>query len=528
LPIAVAQTPTLAGDLHLDPAAAATNLASAERLKVGDGSYALLRFSVTPPPPGAALASATLTLFVNEAVRPGALNVVAPNMSWDETRTTHATYSLSGQPVASAVPVTRDASYVTADVTAIAKTWLAGQNNGLAITADRTTIAFLDSKESTGTSHPARLDLVWSGLSGAQGPAGPQGPQGPAGPAGATGPPGQTGQSGLQGPSGPVGPQGPPGDGGSYPPLKVAQRRWGEARALVARVALGTVVPLGIEIDGQHIYVLNRQRYRKLRLADGDSVSNVELPFPLPAQEFGVGATLAYDGQSVWRVGEGQIAPLFTFAADAFYNPIDGAYAKPRHVVWDGANFWIAENRLYKVSRTGQQLLNVQAFPNNGEILSDGSSIWFTDPSAGALRKLRASDGMNLGSWNVCGGGGGMRGMVFDGESVWVACSAEGKLVRVATQQGGVSSDSYQIGGKPVALEFDGIYIWAANENGGFQRINRKGGQVVEEYVFPGLIKPSLLRFDGVYFWATMREGAITSSGLPIDGPEGFHYLVKF
>jgi hypothetical protein len=281
-----------------------------------------------------------------------------------------------------------------------------------------------------------------------------------------------------------------------------------------------------MELDGQHIYVLNRQRYLKFRIADVDGLSS-DLPVPLQAQQFGVGATLAYDGQTVWRVGEGQIAPLRDSSLDPFYSPIEAAFAAPRHVIWDGANFWIAENRLYKVSRSGQVLFEVQAFPNDGEILWDGSSIWFTDPSAGAVRKLRASDGMNVGSWNICGGGG-MRGMVFDGESVWLACSNEGKLVRVATQQGGVLSDSFQIGGTPVALEFDGTYIWVAQESGGFQRISRKGGQVVEEYTFPGFIKPFLLRFDGMYFWATVRQGSVTSSGLPIDDPEGLHYLIKF
>ncbi|MDE3167811.1 MAG: collagen-like protein [Acidobacteriota bacterium] len=88
---------------------------------------------------------------------------------------------------------------------------------------------YLDSKENTGTSHPATLEVVFTGvvgppgLQGLQGPAGATGPQGlpgltgpigPSGPTGAQGPTGAMGVTGPQGATGPTGPVGPTGASG--------------------------------------------------------------------------------------------------------------------------------------------------------------------------------------------------------------------------------------------------------------------------------------------------------------------------
>ncbi len=521
-----AYTATLAADIHLDPASASVNFGSAERLKVGGGSYALLKFSLPTAPPGTALASATLTVFVSELTRAGALNVITPNSNWDETRATYASYSLLGLPAGQAVSVARSATFVSFNVTSAVRAWISGgPNNGLAITGDGGTVAFLDSKESTATSQPARLDLVWSSLAGAPGPAGPQGAQG------AQGPPGQTGPQGIQGPPGPMGTQGPPGAGGSHSPLKIALRRWGEARTVVARMLLGNHVPLGLETDGQHVYLLTDKNLTKYRQSDGVIAGGQHFGPPSPFQSydpqlFAPGATLAYDGQTTWRVGEGAIFGGVD-PNEEFYGSIQGSFGRARHIVWDGAYFWVAtEQRLLKISRGGQVQLQLQSLPTDGEILWDGSGIVMSSPAAGTIRKLNTVDGLIDGNIiNVCAAGGLMRGMVFDGESVWVACTGEGKLVRVTLPTKGpggtaLTTDAFQAGGKPVALEFDGTHIWVANENGGFQRVARKTGAVLEELMFPGFSKPSLLRFDGVSLWAAVVKSELNGASQTV--------LIKF
>jgi DNA-binding beta-propeller fold protein YncE len=47
----------------------------------------------------------------------------------------------------------------------------------------------------------------------------------------------------------------------------------------------------------------------------------------------------------------------------------------------------------------------------------DGANIWVTN-SSGSVRKLRASDGANLGTFPV---GTNPLGVAFDGANIWVA-----------------------------------------------------------------------------------------------------------
>ena len=130
-------------------------------------------------------------------------------------------------------PGHRPQTYITLDVTNQVRSWLNGApNNGFFLAASGGTTVFLDSKESTSTSHPATLEVVFSGapgLTGAVGPTGPTGapgttgltgatgptgPTGAVGPTGATGPAGATGVAGITGATGATGPAGDPGPAG--------------------------------------------------------------------------------------------------------------------------------------------------------------------------------------------------------------------------------------------------------------------------------------------------------------------------
>jgi DNA-binding beta-propeller fold protein YncE len=60
---------------------------------------------------------------------------------------------------------------------------------------------------------------------------------------------------------------------------------------------------------------------------------------------------------------------------------------------------------------------------NFNGIVFDGTNIWVTDgatppEAANSVIKLRASDGLELGTFNA---GGGPSGIAFDGANVWVA-----------------------------------------------------------------------------------------------------------
>jgi hypothetical protein len=233
-----AQTVPLTGDAVIVPGNT-SNFGALQTVNVGGPSsyQGLLQFDLSKLPAGTTAASvsgATLRLFVSKIGTAGSVNIYAASSPWDETTVTGGAGAPGpGTLVAGSVPVSAAGSYIVIPVTTQVQSWLGGSPNyGFLITASvSTTNVVFDSKEATGTSHPAALEIDLSGAAGptgAQGPTGPTGstgPQGAPGPAGTAGPAGTvpgsigpagpTGVAGLTGIAGTAGPQGPIGPLGS-------------------------------------------------------------------------------------------------------------------------------------------------------------------------------------------------------------------------------------------------------------------------------------------------------------------------
>lgn len=216
---AFAQTVPLAQDAYVIPGDA-SNRGSAPVLNVGGagGAQALVQFDLSTLPQGATVVAATLVLFANKTAAAGAVNVSVAASGWTESGVTGNNVPGAGAAVANAVPAPMPGGYFHVDVTAAVQSWIAGSANfGFLITPVGGVNVSFDSKESTTTSHQARLILV-VGSVGPAGPTGPTGSPGLTGPTGATGSPGLPGLPGLPGPpgaTGATGPTGPTGAGGT-------------------------------------------------------------------------------------------------------------------------------------------------------------------------------------------------------------------------------------------------------------------------------------------------------------------------
>lgn len=137
-------------------------------LTVGEGNVTLIQFDLSTLPAGVSgpsILKATLTIFVNQVGRPGTLDVAPVQSSWSEPTVTHSTLPGIGLPIGAGVSVDLADQYYSFDVTAQVQEWLAAPatNFGLALTSPSGLI-YLDSKESTATSHPAKLDVTVAGL----------------------------------------------------------------------------------------------------------------------------------------------------------------------------------------------------------------------------------------------------------------------------------------------------------------------------------------------------------------------------
>jgi hypothetical protein len=178
-------------------------------------------------PPGTTwdqISKATLKVYVNTVSTAGPVGVWAAAAAWDESTLTHSNSTApvgdpsNGNAAYATQTISTVDKYVIFDVTELVRDWLDGTrtNQGLVLVAGNTTANVkFDTKETTGTSHDAELNVeINTGVAGPEGPAGETGATGATGatgPAGQQGPKGDTGATGATGPQGPQGPEGPQG-----------------------------------------------------------------------------------------------------------------------------------------------------------------------------------------------------------------------------------------------------------------------------------------------------------------------------
>ncbi len=205
----------LAADTYVNSTRPNQNYGGASTVVASAETRGLMKFDLSTLPggtTGAAVAKATLKLWVNKVRSPGTVKAAAlsANANWSENTVTWATVPALGIcfpglpcPIPSAV-VNQEDAFIVLDFTPLVQGWLNGSpNTGFALVSDGAASVVFDSKESITTSHAAELELA---LIGPPGPQGPQGPQGLPGPSGAIGPVGPMGPQGPMGPAGPAGP----------------------------------------------------------------------------------------------------------------------------------------------------------------------------------------------------------------------------------------------------------------------------------------------------------------------------------
>jgi hypothetical protein len=212
-----AQIYGVAGDTFVSSANPTTAFGNIATMTVGAGGTALIQFDLSRlgalGVTAGQIQQATMVVFLNKVLVAGGIDVAEAMSPWSEGTVTFNTHPTLGAAFASNIPAGAQGTYVTFDVTNQVKGWVTtpSLNFGVAVSAaaaQPATEVFLDSKESTTTSHPALLDVILSST----GPAGPTGATGSVGPAGATG---GTGATGIAGPAGSIGATGSAGPAGA-------------------------------------------------------------------------------------------------------------------------------------------------------------------------------------------------------------------------------------------------------------------------------------------------------------------------
>jgi hypothetical protein len=363
--------------------------------------------------------------------------------------------------------------FVEIDVTPAVRSWLTGEaNTGFLVTAATASVVF-DSKENTATSQPPRLELTWVFPGSSPGPEGLVGPQGPAG---------------LQGPAGVS--LAVPG-GSNFSMARIAQRRWGEGRRPLIHFELpGTggelqqgplrfhKIPVSLETDGDFLYVVTLGGYRRVRGSDlfVTDVLDSDMPVFDLQEKLKPGHSVALaDGAHVWRAGNNELSTGMPEGPR-----VPSTWGTTRRIVSDGVDFWIAgDSRLVKVSAKGEVLVSLNNVTAS-HLASDGVHIWALTNETGELQRRNGVSGQLMSSYSACTPGLTINSLVFDGTSIWASCTAGSSIYQVDVSDfNKPASQSHSLSFHPGVIDFDGRFLWAANESspGSVVRLSTKQSQ---------------------------------------------------
>jgi hypothetical protein len=182
-----AQVAVLTDDTYLNSAAVSTNYGAGTAINVSAAQPGLFAFDIASVLPtgvtAAQVSRARLIVFTNRVTTRGTVNLYQVTSGWKEGTVTYATHPSKQASAMSSLTVTTPNIFVEFVVTGAVQSWITNPsgNFGVELLGSGTTNVAFDSKEATGTSHPAMLEIALTGPAGVQGPQGPAGPQGPPG-----------------------------------------------------------------------------------------------------------------------------------------------------------------------------------------------------------------------------------------------------------------------------------------------------------------------------------------------------------
>lgn len=442
------------------------------KLLVDSNDSALFDFSYTSVPSGttsAEVAKATLRLWVNTKKDPQneALKIYSLPTNWDEHTLTSASAPAVGALIAE-LPISNLhlGNWLAIDVSTMVKNYLDNPSTAPAAIriqasslSSKATVAF-DSKENTGTAHPAWIDLELVH----------------------TGPKGDTG---TQGPAG--------ANGLGYSPQQVALLRWYELIGVGNNFTTGNN-PTEIAFDGSDVWISNSGSgsVTKLKGSDGSLIGT-----------YAVGNSpwdVAFDGANVWVVNTGSDSVTKLKASDG---SVVGTYpvgASPQGIAFDGVNMWVANygsNTITKLKASDGGLVGSYNVGSNPFFVAfDGANVWVANYASNNVSKLKASDGSLLGTYTV---GSHPTGVLFDGINVWVANFGSNNVTKLKASDGSLLG-TYSVGSAPIDLAFDGKNIWVTNlGSNSITQLKSTDGSVAGTYDEEG--GPYGVAFDGASIW---------------------------
>jgi hypothetical protein len=169
---------------------------------------------------------------------------------------------------------------------------------------------------------------------------------------------------------------------------------------------------------------------------------------------------------------------------------------KPDGIAFDGANVWVANgggNTVTKLRASdGVTLGTFTVGDNPFGIAFDGANLWVANSTG--VTKLRASDGSNLGTFSV---GASPLGVACDGPNIWVASFGNGTVTKLRASDG-TPLGTFAIPFPPFGVAFDGGNIWVTNGES-VSKLRANDGSLLGSFNVGG--NSCGVAFDGANIW---------------------------
>lgn len=205
-------------------------------------------------------------------------------------------------------------------------------------------------------------------------------------------------------------------------------------------------------------------------------------------------------------------SPTSTPSSTAAANKLSGVVPKnfgvgkfSSFIVSDTSNIWIAiddNNTVTKLrANDGVVLGTIAAGKDPRGIAIDGGNVWIANHGDNTVKKVRSSDGNALGLYQV---GSKPIGIASDGANIWLANSGSNSVTKLRASDGSSLAD-VAVGISPYAIAFDGANIWITNErSNNVTKINVRTDAVVG--TFPVGASPTGITFDGSNVWVANSD----------------------
>jgi hypothetical protein len=241
-------------------------------------------------------------------------------------------------------------------------------------------------------------------------------------------------------------------------------------------------IPKALAFDGANIWVASAfsgggpGSVTRLRAADGACISPCS--FPVGVDPDGI----AFDGANIWvtNTGSDNVSKLRASDGGLLGTLAISQGNHPIGVAFDGAHIWVANNGngvlgggSYSIFRASDGIelatygVCLSGCPTTG-VAFDGVHVWITAKGSTDSAVIRLTTGDNPGAQTGSTPLGAVNpvALAFDGTNMWVVKKTSNQVSKLRASDG-VVLGTFDVGLSPVAVAFDGANIWVANSGSG-------------------------------------------------------------